>query len=114
LSQGPLVLLCVLALSLFDTELYSRKYLIDRFLCMPASRKQEVEADYIGLMMMAQGCYEPQAAIDFWARMEKIEDQGLPQILSTHPSHYNRKEKIREWLPKAIEKAEANKCFRMS
>lgn len=77
---------------------------------MPASRKQEAEADYIGFMIMAQGCYKPHAAIDFWARM-KIEAQGPPQILSTHPSHCNREKKLREWLPKAIEKAEASECF---
>jgi len=62
-------------------------------------------------MMMAQGCYRPQAAMDFWARMEKMGGGEPPQILSTHPSHHNREEKIREWLPKALEKAEASECY---
>lgn len=114
MSQAPLVLLGVVALSLFDISLYSGKMLIDLFLSMPASRKHEAEADYIGLMMMAQGCYRPQAAMDFWARMEKVGGAGPPQILSTHPSHHNREEKIREWLPKAMEKAEASECFSTS
>lgn len=111
MSQAPLVLLGVIALSMFDISLYSGKMLIDLFLSMPASRKHEAEADYIGLMMMAQGCYKPEAAMDFWARMEKAGGQEPPQILSTHPSHHNREEKIREWLPKAMEKAEASECF---
>lgn len=111
MSQAPLVLLGVLALSLFDISLYSGKLLIDLFLSMPASRKHEAEADFIGLMMMAQGCYRPQAAMDFWARMEKMGGGEPPQILSTHPSHHNREEKIREWLPKALEKAEASECY---
>lgn len=77
---------------------------------MPASRKQETEADYIGLMIMTQGCYKPQTAIEFWARMEEIGSQRPTQILDTHPSYHDRKEKLREWLPKSIEKAEASEC----
>ncbi|KAH8719310.1 mitochondrial metalloendopeptidase OMA1 [Phaeosphaeriaceae sp. PMI808] len=110
MSQAPLILLGVLALAMFDVSLYSGKMLIDLFLSMPASRKHEAEADYIGLMMMAQGCYRPEAAMDFWNRMEKQGQHGPPQILSTHPSNHNREEKIREWLPKAMEKAEASDC----
>ncbi|KAL6150502.1 metalloendopeptidase [Exserohilum turcicum] len=111
MSQAPLVLLGVVLLSLFDMSLYSGKLLIDVFLSMPASRKHEAEADYIGLMMMAQGCYKPEAAMQLWARMERAGGAGPPQLLSTHPSHHNREEKIREWLPQAMRKAEASQCF---
>jgi predicted Zn-dependent protease len=110
MSQAPLILIGVLALATFDVSFYSGKMLIDLFLSMPASRKHEAEADYIGLMMMAQGCYRPEAAMEFWARMEKTGQKGPPQILSTHPSNHNREEKIREWLPKAQEKAEMSEC----
>jgi predicted Zn-dependent protease len=110
MSQAPLILLGVIALSMFDVSFYSGKMLIDLFLSMPASRKHEAEADYIGLLMMAQGCYRPEAAMEFWARMEKTGQSGPPQILSTHPSNHNREAKIREWLPKAQEKAEHSNC----
>jgi predicted Zn-dependent protease len=110
MSQAPIILFGVLALSMFDVSFYSGKMLIDLFLSMPASRKHEAEADYIGLMMMAQGCYNPEAAMNFWNRMEKLGQAGPPQILSTHPSNHNREEKIREWLPKAMEKSEASEC----
>jgi predicted Zn-dependent protease len=110
MSQAPLVLIGVLALAMFDVSFYSGKMLIDLFLSMPASRKHEAEADYIGLMMMAQGCYRPEAAMEFWSRMENTGQKGPPQILSTHPSNHNREEKIREWLPKAQEKAEISEC----
>jgi hypothetical protein len=110
MSQAPLILIGLVALSFFDVSFYSGKMLLDLFLSMPASRKHEAEADYIGLMMMAQGCYNPEAAMNFWNRMEKLGQQGPPQILSTHPSNHNREEKIREWMPKALEKAEASEC----
>lgn len=55
-------------------------------LMMPASRKQESEADYIGLMMMAKACYDPKAAVKVWQRMEAAKESDIPQWLSTHPS----------------------------
>ncbi|KAF2864740.1 peptidase family M48-domain-containing protein [Massariosphaeria phaeospora] len=110
MSQAPLVLLGILLLWTVDISFYSSKMLVELFLSRPGSRKQEAEADYIGLLMMAQGCYRPEAAMEFWTRMEKLGQQGPPQILSTHPSHHSREEKIREWLPQAKEKAEMSDC----
>ena len=46
----------------------------------PASRKQESEADYIGLMMMAKSCYDPGEAVKVWKRMEKIESETIPEV----------------------------------
>jgi predicted Zn-dependent protease len=60
---------------------------MDLGLMRPASRKQESEADYIGLMMMAKSCYDPSEAVKVWERMEQAQrDEGIPQWLSTHPS----------------------------
>lgn len=49
MSRAPFVLLGVLGLAMFDVSLYSSKMLLDMILTLPASRKQEAEADYIGL-----------------------------------------------------------------
>jgi metalloendopeptidase OMA1, mitochondrial len=65
-------------------------------------------------MMMAQGCYRPEAAMEFWARMESFGQRSPPQILSTHPSHHNREAKIRELLPEAHDKAASSDCHAMS
>ena len=64
-------------------------YLQDLLFYLPMGRKQESEADYIGLMMMAEACYDPRAAVGFWQRMESIQHAGgqeVPEMLSTHPS----------------------------
>jgi predicted Zn-dependent protease len=114
MSRAPLIFLGIIALSFFDVSFNMGKMLIDLVLSMPASRKHEAEADYIGLMMMAQGCYRPEAAMELWNRMDQTGQEGPPQILSTHPSNHNREEKIREWLPKAKEKAAASECHMTS
>ncbi|KAF1917284.1 mitochondrial metalloendopeptidase OMA1 [Ampelomyces quisqualis] len=111
MSKAPLILLCSAVLSLFDVSFQMSSAALNILLSMPASRKHELEADYIGLMMMARGCYKPEAAMELWNRMEETDPEQPPQILSTHPSHKNRGAKIREWLPKAMEEAEQSECF---
>ncbi|KAF2634094.1 hypothetical protein P280DRAFT_335547 [Massarina eburnea CBS 473.64] len=112
LSQSPLVLLGALLLTSIDFSLYTSIMLLNVFLSWPGSRKQEAEADYIGLLMMAEGCYRPEAAMEFWSRMNKqAVHQAPPELLSTHPSDRNREEKIREWLPQAHQKAESSDCY---
>lgn len=83
---------------------------VDLAFLRPGSRSQESEADYIGLLMMAESCYDPEAAMGLWARMEKEEQGAPPQFLSTHPSNHNRLEKIRTWLPEAETKRESGGC----
>ncbi|KAL2190812.1 hypothetical protein L209DRAFT_747150 [Thermothelomyces heterothallicus CBS 203.75] len=76
----------------------------------PMSRLQESEADYIGLMMMAEACYDPREAVGFWARMERATGQEVPEWMSTHPTNMNRIKKIQEWLPQAMEKRAKSDC----
>ncbi|KAI1331878.1 peptidase family M48-domain-containing protein [Xylariaceae sp. FL0255] len=85
--------------------------ILDLLLSKPMGRRQESEADYIGLMMMAEACYDPREAFYFWQRMERMhEGNEPPEWLSTHPSNNNRMEKIKEWMPKAIEARQNSDC----
>ncbi|KAI1344771.1 peptidase family M48-domain-containing protein [Xylariaceae sp. FL0016] len=84
--------------------------LLDYIFSKPMSRKQESEADFIGLMMMAEACYDPQQAINFWRRMESAQQGEPPEWLSTHPSNHNRIQKIQEWMPQAIDKRQESDC----
>ncbi|KKA30958.1 hypothetical protein TD95_001306 [Thielaviopsis punctulata] len=87
--------------------------MLDMMFQMPMSRVQESEADYIGLMIMAEACYDPRAAVEFWKRMDyvaKRNHEETPEWASTHPSNENRIRKITEWLPKAMEKWEQSDC----
>ena len=86
------------------------RFAVNLAFTLPGSRKQEAEADYIGLLMMAESCYDPKAAMGLWSRMEKEEKGAPPQFLSTHPSSHNRLDKIRDWLPKAEGARESGDC----
>ncbi len=69
---------------------------------LPYSRKQEHEADQIGLVFMAMAGYNPEQAISFWQKMSQQGGSSQSELLSTHPSDANRIKAIGEYLPKAI------------
>ncbi|KAL9616044.1 MAG: hypothetical protein Q9160_009045 [Pyrenula sp. 1 TL-2023] len=77
---------------------------------LPQGRKQEAEADEIGLSIMAESCFDPQAAYRLWERMQQAEKLAVPQFISTHPSHHNRMEHIQALLPEAEAKARDKGC----
>jgi predicted Zn-dependent protease len=69
---------------------------------LPFSRKQELEADHLGLILMAIAGYNPDAAIPFWQRMSQQGNLNL-EFLSTHPSDNTRINEIQGELPEAWE-----------
>jgi predicted Zn-dependent protease len=56
---------------------------------LPYGRKQESEADLIGLDLMARAGFEPSASIALWQNMGRGGQQP-PEFMSTHPSHESR------------------------
>ena len=79
----------------------SYSLLIKLLLELPFSRKHETEADYIGLLMMADACYLPSKALDVWKRMERVQQGQGMKFFSTHPPPKERFENIQGWLPEA-------------
>jgi metalloendopeptidase OMA1, mitochondrial len=70
---------------------------------MAYDRRQESEADHIGIFLMTFAKYNPDEALRFWQRMEAIGSrQGHPpEILSDHPSDAHRIAEIGKWIPNA-------------
>ncbi|HJU06415.1 MAG TPA: M48 family metallopeptidase [Nitrospiraceae bacterium] len=80
---------------------------------LPFNRRQESEADYIGLRLMAQAGYDPREAVPFWERMSGCprnmigklcfrSQAAIPEFLSTHPSDITRINQIELWTPDAL------------
>lgn len=65
---------------------------------LPYSRKQESEADTIGLEYMAKAGFDPAEAIALWGRMAKLSEARPPEFLSTHPDPLNRAQALRTQL----------------
>lgn len=72
------------------------------FLVNPYSRDRELEADQIGLFLMADAGYDPRAAIEFWkrAQMDPAFSSSL-EFLSTHPPAGDRLANLERLLPAA-------------
>ena len=65
------------------------------------SRKQESEADHMGLIFAAMAGYDPQVAVTFWQRMSSATGGGSSSIFSDHPTDATRIQQIQGWLPEA-------------
>jgi len=69
---------------------------------LPFSRKQESEADHIGLIYMARAGYDPHQAVAFWKRMLRAsKGKEPPEFASDHPSTARRVQQVEGWLPEA-------------
>ncbi len=79
---------------------------------LPHNRKQESEADRIGLTYMARAGYDPAEAINFWKRFADYNEQAgagaTPWFLRTHPLDEKRIKDIEQWLPEARAAATAS------
>jgi predicted Zn-dependent protease len=74
---------------------------------LPFSRKQEAEADAVGLRYMAKAGYDPKEAIALWDRMGKLGGTP-PEILSDHPDPKSRAKALEAQLPDVMPLYEAS------
>lgn len=81
---------------------------------LPNSRKVETEADVIGIQLAARACYDPEAAVQVFSKLGKMEAKSVgaavPKFLRTHPVSEDRIARIVEMLPKAKNLAEISGC----
>ena len=64
----------------------------------PFNRKQESEADYLGLIFSSLSGYDIRETTKIWERMKEFNKGKTPsEFMSTHPSPDNRIRKIKDW-----------------
>lgn len=72
----------------------------------PESQRRELEADQIGIFIMADAKFDPRAAVDFWgrARFSETLSGGDLGFFSTHPSSDERYQRLQDLIPEAMER----------
>jgi len=69
----------------------------------PFNRKQESEADYLGLIFASLSGYDIRETVKIWERMKEAnKGKEPPEFMSTHPSNTNRINKITEWINEIV------------
>ena len=69
----------------------------------PFGRKQETEADYLGLIFSSLAGYDIRESVKIWERMKEAhKGQEPPEWMSTHPSSTKRIESLTKWIPEII------------
>ena len=69
----------------------------------PFNRKQETEADYLGMIFASLSGYDIRETVKVWERMrEANKGKEPPEFMSTHPSSSNRIDNINDWINEII------------
>lgn len=89
---------------------------------LPFSRKHEMEADHIGIMLMANACYDPREAPRVWrgftafySEFCAVSDLEIEfDLNSTHPSNSKREKRLGELVPEALDlQRRSSWCFKL-
>ena len=78
--------------------------LLKAFIVNPDNQDDELEADQLGLFIMAEAGYNPEKAITFWERAKNDPNfkSAAIEFLSSHPSSDTRLEALKKVLPEAM------------
>ena len=69
----------------------------------PFTRKQETEADYLGLIFSSLSGYDIRETTKFWERMREVnKGKEPPEFMNTHPSSQKRIENLDGWMNEII------------
>ncbi len=69
----------------------------------PFNRKQESEADYLGLIFASLSGFDIRETTEVWKRMKEVnKGKEPPEWMSTHPSTSRRIQQISDWIPGVI------------
>lgn len=110
-SHVVLAFYIVRAVTFFlDISSWAVSHLLPLLFIIPRGKAQESEADQIGLMMMAESCFDPEAALEFLKRVDTKLGNKVPRWTFTHPNLHDRIKAITELMPEAKRKYESSQC----
>lgn len=88
-----------------DSELAMMAYGLTTNLAaiLPFSRTHELEADFVGLLLMAKAGYDPRHSITFWRKFGSLGSSKLMAYFSTHQHGEDRIDILNEKMKEALE-----------
>lgn len=101
-SNMVIASLLLAASAFFGVPISSLNMFSKLLLELPNSRLHELEADAVGLILMARACYKPAEAVAFWQRMDQLTKSAPPQWMSTHPANATRIQQVKDKLPEVL------------
>ena len=70
--------------------------LVSQLVNMQFSREDELQADRLGVQIMAEAGYDPRSMADVMETLAAANPGGMPEFFSTHPNPDNRIQRIEE------------------
>ena len=117
-SLGVITAIWALTQSVYLSMLIQQIHnsLMDVFFNLPYSRKLEMEADEVGMMIAAKACFDPKAGPALWDRLHQLENEesGSVEYFSTHPAHRTRSNYLEALLPSAYAVSHASQCQQLA
>ncbi len=75
---------------------------VSQYKMLSFGRKDELEADMVGMDIAARAGFDPRAGAALWKKMSAVSKGAPPEFMSTHPSHKTRIKDIEEHLPETL------------
>ncbi len=75
---------------------------VSQYKMLSFGRKDELEADMVGMDIAARAGYDPRAGAALWKKMSAVSKGAPPEFMSTHPSHQTRIKDIESHLPETL------------
>ncbi len=99
-AQNVLGAVAMGALGAGENQVQVAQQFADVLYGLPNSRKNEVEADKIGLELAARAGFDPNASVTLWEKMAQASQGNQPPaFLSTHPTDASRIATLRGLIP---------------
>lgn len=106
---GTVAQVAIGAGSSYGADLFGEIFSSGMSLYLPSySRKNEFEADRIGLFYMAQAGFDPREGLKLWQKAAK-ERKDKTSIYASHPADGARAKQLEKLMPKAMEMYEKSK-----
>lgn len=109
----PFAWLALLSWAIPETIFCAAPFLASYLASLALSRIRETEADYVGLLLMADAGFNVSGAVSFWKKLNQWEEDPQnpaknknvkrPQFESTHPHTASRITQIEKRIPEVLE-----------